>query len=101
MEIANAIAKVRFASARPQRVQLHKSDDLQVEMLCMEPGQQIKTRSGQWVYYVVTGKAAVTSGKETAELPTGQSAATAPDETHTIANADESRLICLAVGRAT
>jgi len=98
MNFVNAIAKVRFASAKAQRVQLHKSETLLAEMLCMEPGQDVKVESGQWAYYIVTGTAGLTAGGTTNKLPTGQLAVTAPDEPHTIANSGESRLLCLAVG---
>jgi len=98
MEVINAIAKVRFGSARPQRVQLHTSDDLTAELLCLEAGHKLKITSGQWTYYVVAGNAAIDNGGKSTELPTGQFAATGKDEAHTIANAGEGRLICLAVG---
>lgn len=99
MEIVNAISKVRFTSAKPQRAQLHKQHGLQVEILCMEPGQKLQARRGQWTYYVITGEATVTSGKDTSAVPTGQLAAGAPDEIHTISNAGEQRLVCLAIER--
>lgn len=98
MEIVNAISKVRFTSAKPQRSQLHKQRGLQVELLCMEPGQKVQARRGQWTYYVITGEATIT-GKDTSALPTGQLAAGAPDEKHTIANTGEQRLVCLAIER--
>ena len=99
MEIVNAISKVRFTSAKPQRAQLHKQRGLQVELLCMEPGQKVQAKCGQWTYYVITGKATVTAGKDKSAVPTGQLAAGAPDETHTIANTGEQRLVCLAIER--
>jgi quercetin dioxygenase-like cupin family protein len=99
MNIVNAIAKARFGSARPQRVQLHKGDGLRAELLCMEPGQELKVGSGQWVYYVVTGTATLTAATGDRELPTGQFAASDPKEKHTVANASERRLICLSVGK--
>ena len=99
METVNAISKVRFTSAKPQRAQLHKQRGLLVELLCMEPGQKLQTNRGQWTYYVITGKATVTSGKDKSAVPTGQLAASAPDEKHTIANTGEQRLVCLAIER--
>jgi len=99
MDIGNAIAKVRFSSARPQRVQLYKGMSLQTDVICLEPGQKLKVTSGEWVYYVVTGKAGVNCGAERFELPTGQFAAAADGETHTISNAGEQRLVVLAVGQ--
>ena len=101
MDTVNAIAKARFASAKPQRVQLQKDDDgLSVEMLCLEPGQDVSVRSGQWAYYVVTGTAVVQTGDQRHDISTGHVAVSAPDERHTLSNASETRLICLAVQRS-
>jgi mannose-6-phosphate isomerase-like protein (cupin superfamily) len=99
MDIVNAIAKARFASAKPQRVQLHKDGRAPIDLLCMEPGQSLKVSSGSWAYYVVTGTAEMVSGSTTSRLPTGQIAVAAKDEPHTITAAGEQRLVCLAIGR--
>lgn len=98
MDFVNAISKVRFGSAKPQRIQLGKAEGFQAEMLCMEPGQHLRVSSGQWVYYVVTGSASLTVADRTTELPTGQFAASAPDEVHTISTSGDRRLVCLVFG---
>lgn len=98
MDTVNAIAKARFASARPQRVQLHKDDAVTVDMLCLEPGQSVSAREGQWSYYVVMGTATVKVGGQEHRLETGHVAVGAAGERHTLSNAAETRLICLAVG---
>ena len=98
METVNAIAKVRFGSARPQRIQLHKGAELVMELLCLEAGQKIAVNSGCWAYYVVTGKASVSDGRQSGELATGQLVAMDPPQRHTIANAGEGRLVVLAAG---
>ncbi len=98
MNFTNAIAKVRFASAKPQKVTLNKSDQLTGELLCLEPGQNIKVTSGQWNYYVITGTATIVAGGESTDLPTGHFAGSQTDEMHTISNDGEQRLIMLAVG---
>jgi len=101
MELINAISKVRFGSAKPQRIQLNKGDGCQAEMLCMEPGQQIRVRSGRWLYYVITGSANLTVNGQTSQLPTGQLAASAPNEQHVVATAGDRRLVCLVIGQAS
>jgi mannose-6-phosphate isomerase-like protein (cupin superfamily) len=98
MDIVNAISKVRFASARPQRVQLHKDGRAPVDLLCMEPGQSLKVSAGRWGYYVITGAAQVESGGKVSPLPTGQLAVTGEGEPHTITAAGEQRLVCLVFG---
>jgi len=98
METVNAIAKVRFASARAQRVHLARNDTCLVEMLCMEPGQDVRLADGPWTYYVIKGTAKLAAGQASAELAAGQAAATGPAEAHTLANVGEGRLICLAIG---
>ena len=99
MNTVNAIAKARFGTAKPQRIQLHKGGGLLVELLCMEAGQKLSLDSGQWVHYVVTGKASLTEGGQTTELPTGQLAAASQDRKHTVANVGEGRLVILAAAR--
>ena len=99
MNVVNAIAKVRFSSARPQRVQIHKGRGLLVEMLCLESAQKLRVEAGERAYYVVTGTAVVSAGGEKATLPAGQAAAFARDEPHEIATAGDGRLILLALTR--
>ena len=98
MEVINAIAKARFASAKAQCVPLHKSGSQQTELLCMEPGQELKVSRGRWLYYVVKGRARVVAGDCDQELAAGQIAAAADGERHSVHNAGEQRLVCLAVG---
>ncbi len=95
MNVVNAIAKVRFATAKPQRIVLQKDGELVVELLCMETGQEIKIKSGQWAHYVVTGTARLTQEDQTTDVPTGQLAVTDPDKPHIVANAAEGRLVVL------
>ena len=99
MELINAIAKVRFASASPQRIHVQKTDALQIDLLCLEPGQEIRLETDQWAYYVVKGKAGVSGGGTEGDLTAGQVAVSRTGEKHTIVNAGEQRLICIAVGR--
>ena len=97
MDVVNAISKVRFSSARPQRVQMSRSPGLTAELLCFEPGQELKLNGGPACYYIVTGAAKMDSGGEDADLAAGQFAAVEKGEAHTIACAGEQRLVCLAV----
>jgi quercetin dioxygenase-like cupin family protein len=100
MDVVNAISKVRFGTAKPQRVQLHKSDELVVELLCLEAGQKVAGAGGRWAYYVVTGTAALTANGGSTQLPTGQLATVEPGEEHTLTNATEARLVVLATGHS-
>lgn len=100
MDVVHAISKVRFATARPQRVRLSRNDAYVVEMLCMEAGQEIDATAGPWTYYVVMGTARLTAGASAGDVAAGQIAATEPDEHHTLANAGEGRLVCLAIAPA-
>jgi mannose-6-phosphate isomerase-like protein (cupin superfamily) len=99
METVNAIAKVRFSSAKPQCIQLHKGGPFHTELICMEPGQELKLQGGDRAYYVITGTAVLKSGGKSAEVPTGQLATAGPNEPHAIATSGERRLVCLAIGR--
>lgn len=98
MDFVNAIAKVRFASARPQRVALCKGESLTAELLCMEPGQKAKIETGEWTYYVITGTAVLKCGGQTSELPTGGFASCGAKEPHSLTGSGDQRLICLAIG---
>ncbi|MFW6065999.1 MAG: hypothetical protein ACOC9S_04195 [Planctomycetota bacterium] len=97
MDTVNAISKARFASARPQRVQLRGGEALNVELLCLEPGQNVSTGDGRWVYYIAAGNATIQLGQDKHELGTGHLAVSGAGERPTVANAGETRLICLAV----
>jgi mannose-6-phosphate isomerase-like protein (cupin superfamily) len=96
MDTVNAISKARFASARVQRIQLHRSEGLNVELLCLEPGQKAAS-SGRWVYYVVTGSVTISAQQGPVKLATGHVGVTGPQESHTVANEGEGRLVLLAV----
>lgn len=99
MHVVNAIAKVRFGSAKPQRVQLRKDARAPIELLCLEPGQSLRVAGGRWAYYVVTGAARVESGSAAADVPSGHLAIPPEGEKHTLSSAGEQRLICLAIGQ--
>jgi mannose-6-phosphate isomerase-like protein (cupin superfamily) len=97
MDAVNAIAKVRFASAKPQTVHLHKGGRLAADLLCMEGGQKLEVAASERLYYVVTGAAVLRGGGRETPLPAGQLAATASDEPHQIANPGAQRLVCVVV----
>jgi len=94
MTPTNAIAKVRFSSAKAQRVHLDESKGLAAELLCLEGGQQLKIRSENAILYVILGTADVATGSQTATVQTGY--VIAPGTAFTLANAGEHRLVCLA-----
>ncbi len=98
MDVVNAIAKVRFGSAKPQRVQLRKDAKAPIELLCLEPGQKLKVTEGRWAYYVITGAARVESGGKSSDVSAGHLALASEGETHMLSSAGEQRLICLAIG---
>lgn len=97
MDIVNAIAKARFSAARPQHVQLHKDGNLTVELLCLEVGQSASIAEGR-VYYVITGRAELTDGAESYELPTGQLTVGQAADKYNISNTSEVRLLVLVAG---
>ena len=97
MIVVNAIAKVRFATAKPQRISLDKTDELCTELICMEPGQTLSVKSGSCVYYVVTGGGEFTSGDNTQELTPGCIASVGVGESHTLSASGETRLVCTVV----
>jgi len=99
MDYVNAIAKVRFSSAKPQRVVLHKGQAITAELFCLEPGQHVTADRGEWTYYVVAGTAQFSHAGQSVVLPTGQLACACADEVHKISNDGEQRLVCLAVGK--
>lgn len=96
MEVLNAITKVRFNSARPKRVQLHKSANFTCGLLCLEPGQELPG-NGPCAYYVIAGSGALKAPGQTQELSMGSLAPCEAGEKHAIVNNSEQRLICLAI----
>ena len=95
MELVNAIAKVRFSSARAQRVRLHRSTRSAVEMLCLEPGQEVSLPESTRCYYVVAGSARFHAGKVSIDASPGHVVAPGEGETMSLANAGQQRVICL------
>ena len=96
MNVVNAIGKVRFNSARPQRVQLSRCPHFTCDLLCLEPKQEL-CAAGRCAYYVIAGSGDVWSGKLSTHVTMGHFAACEPGECHTLINSSEQRLICLAV----
>ncbi len=99
MEAFNAISKVRFSSARPQRVQLQKLHGAVCDLLCLEPHQEISV-GGRCAYYIIAGQGVIKASKLQHPMSLGCFAATEIDEHHTLANNSEQRLICLAITSA-
>ena len=98
MDLVNAIGKVRFASARAQRVHIHKGQHLVADLLCLETGQETVGEAGEWTYYVIKGLARCKGPGGAVDIPAGQSVSVAADEKHSLVATGEQRLICLAVG---
>jgi mannose-6-phosphate isomerase-like protein (cupin superfamily) len=97
METVNAISKVRFATAKPQTIHLHKGGRLSAELLCMEPGQKLNVRQEERIYYVVTGSARLGDNGSEVTVPAGQLAAASPQGPHRVATAGQQRLVCLVI----
>ncbi len=96
MDVINAIAKIRFNSAKPQRVQLHHCGDFACDMLCLEPGQEFSA-AGSCAYYFIAGAGVIKAGKNKKDIDMGNFAACEDDESHTIVNSSEQRLICMVI----
>lgn len=94
MKPINAIAKVRFSSARPQRVHLADEGPVGADLLCLEPQQELELAAGAGVVYVVSGSATLIceGGRETL----GATQLTSIDSDCTLTNISEQRLVCLA-----
>ncbi len=97
MNTVNAISKVRFASAKPQVVHLHKGRFILADLLCMEPGQKLDVPAAERLYYVVTGTAKVAGKGAETTVPAGQLAATTGDEPHRLTNTSPQRLVCVVI----
>jgi hypothetical protein len=93
MNSVNAISKVRFSSARPQRVHLLDLPSGAVDLLCLEKAQETGVTGAGTVLYIVTGSARVTDAKGTQDLSAGN--LLVPEGDCTVANAAEQRLVCL------
>lgn len=97
MNVTNAIAKVRFSSARPQRVQVARFAQYACDLLCLEPKQEL-TGTGPCGYYVVAGSGQIRSGKDSKPLSMGIVVDFMQGETYLLVNTSEQRLICLVIG---
>ncbi len=96
MDVLNAIAKVRFNSARPQRVQLYRRREFLCELLCLEPRQELSA-SGRCAYYLIAGSGEVRSGRNRQSVDLGNFLTFEEGESHTLVNSSEQRLICMAI----
>ena len=90
----NAVAKVRFSSAKPQRVHLVQDAPVTADLLCLEAQQELAIAAGMGILYVVTGTATLIGPSLRTALGPGQ--LVAPAEDCTLANISEQRLVCLA-----
>lgn len=89
----NAIAKVRFSSAKAQRVHLIQGQAVEADLLCLESQQEMPLQGDGSVLYVVTGTATLIGPQGRDTLPAGQLVGT--DADRTLANISEQRLVCL------
>ena len=89
----NAVAKVRFSSARAQRVHLADAGDAKTELLCLEGGQQMTLNGPSSLVYVISGTGTVLHDSARTTLATGHLLGIQADVTLT--NLNEQRLICL------
>ncbi|MCK4626906.1 MAG: hypothetical protein KAV00_16460 [Phycisphaerae bacterium] len=96
MDVINAIAKIRFNSAKAQRVQLHRFEGFACDMLCLEPGQEFSS-AGRCAYYFIAGTGVLKADKNKKDVNMGNFAACDEDESHTIMNSSEQRLICMVI----
>lgn len=94
MEPINAISKVRFSSAKPQRVHLANSGPVQADLLCLECQQELALSAGAGVLYVVSGSATLITDAGRQSLASTQ--LTSIDADCTLANISEQRLVVLA-----
>lgn len=97
LETVNAIARVRFSSARPQVVQLHKPGVAHVELLCMEAGQKLTVDKTPVAYYVITGSASIASAGKAVVAAAGHTVSLDINETHVVVSPPEGRLVCLMI----
>ena len=96
MDVINAIARIRFNSAKAQRVQLHRFEGFACDMLCLEPEQEFSA-TGRCAYYFIAGTGVIKAGKSRKAVDMGNLVACDEDESHTIVNSSEQRLICLVI----
>ena len=89
----NAVAKVRFSSARAQRVHLADAGTAKGELLCLEGGQEMSLSGPSALLYVISGAGTVLQGDVRTPLATGHLLEVQADVK--LANLSEHRLICL------
>jgi len=94
----NAIEKVRFNSARPQRVQLYRCDPFACDLLCLEPEQEF-VLTGPAACYVITGDGSLQVAKRAEDLRMCHFASSDAGESHTVVNSSEQRLVLLMVSQ--
>jgi mannose-6-phosphate isomerase-like protein (cupin superfamily) len=102
MEIRTVFDARRFSAEKMQKVNLFATNDLFLDIYCLEPGQaqKVHLHEHSTKYYVVLeGHARFEVGGETAELGPGQAVLARPGEAHGVENHTPDRLVLL-VGMA-
>lgn len=95
MQTVNVIGKVRFSSAKAQRVQLLTGS----ELLCFEPGQSLRIEKGGQLYYTIAGSVTIEASQTPCQVSSGQ--LFQADSPHELTNQGEVRAMVLSVRSAT
>lgn len=102
MEIRNVFDAHRFSPQKMQKVSLFATNDLFLDVYCLEPGQaqKVHVHEQSTKYYIVLeGHARFQVAGETADLGPGQAVLARRGESHGVQNKTDDRLVLL-VGTA-
>lgn len=98
MDIRNVFDACSFSSEKMQKVNLFATNELFVDLYCLEPGQKQKVHAhddASKVYVVLEGHGYFTIGEDERELGPGQAVVACAGDPHGVENRDEERLILL------
>lgn len=98
MEIRTVFDARRFSPEKMQKVNLFSSDQMFLDVYCLEPGQKQKVHAHEVsskIYIVLEGHARVTVGEEEGALGPGQAVLARAGELHGVENATDDRLVLL------
>ncbi len=100
MDVKQLADLVRFSPEALQKVNVHASANLRVNLLCLGPGQSEAAHTHEGtdkVYYVMSGSATVTVGNESRQVGPGDAVLAPPDISHGVINDGEERFTALVV----
>ncbi|HXV62571.1 MAG TPA: cupin domain-containing protein [Vicinamibacteria bacterium] len=98
MEIRTIFDACRFSPEKMQKVNLFSTNEIFLDVYCLEPGQEQRAHAhvaSTKVYVVLEGHARIHVGDESKQVGPGQAVLAPAGERHGVENSSDERLVLL------